>query len=305
MDWTSSIRGFKAYLMLERALSNNSVDAYLNDVAKLSEYAIGELEEKKPDELTFVDLESFIVFIGQLGLGPRSQARMISGIKAFYKYLLLEDLIQVNPTELLESPKLPKKIPEVLTIDEIDLLLEHIDHSTDHGQRNRAIIEVLYACGLRVTEVLNLKLSNLYFDIGFVKVFGKNSKERIVPIGESAIQYVNLYVDHVRSLMGNIDPQFDDFVFLNRRGRSLSRVSVFTMIKDLAAEAGLTKNISPHTFRHSFATHLVEGGADLRAVQEMLGHESITTTEIYTHLDKSYLRETILNFHPRQLDKPF
>ncbi|MCL4129185.1 UNVERIFIED_CONTAM: hypothetical protein GTU68_058101 [Idotea baltica] len=274
----------------------------MNDVTKLSEFVHLQLDDKTPSVLQLADLESFIVHMGSLGLGPRSQARMISGVKAYYKYLLLEDLIDDDPTSLLESPKLPKKIPEVLTVEEIDALFAAIDHSTPHGTRNRAILEVLYACGLRITELITLKLSNLYLDIGFIKVFGKNSKERLVPIGESAIKHLNIYIDTIRTQLPKIDPIYEDFVFLNRRGRGLSRVMIFMIIKELAVEASINKNVSPHTFRHSFATHLVEGGADLRAVQEMLGHESITTTEIYTHLDKSYLRETLLNFHPRQLN---
>jgi len=299
MDWNSAVNGFKAYLMLERSLSQNSIDAYEDDVLKLYQYT--ELQEikKSPLKIQFEDVESFIHWINKIGLGARSQARIISGIKAFYKYLLVEDLIDDTPTELIEGPRLSRKIPDVLSYEEISLILLQIDMSTDHGQRNKAMLETLYACGLRVSELITLKLSNYHPEVGYVKVLGKNNKERIVPIGEEAMKQIAFYREGVRRHLKVIDPKHADFIFLNRRGKRLSRIMIFNIIKDLTAKAGIKKKVSPHTFRHSFATHLVEGGADLRAVQDMLGHESITTTEIYTHLDTDYLRETILSFHPR------
>ncbi len=299
MDWNSALNGFKAYLMLERSLSENSIVAYEDDVLKLFQFFESEQSSISPLNVKYEDLERFIKWINKIGLGARSQARIISGIKAFYKYLLLEDLIEDLPTELLEGPKLPRKIPVVLSVDEIALIFAAIDMSTAQGQRDRAMLETLYACGLRVSELISLKLSNYFPDAGFVKVLGKNDKERIIPIGEEAIKQIAFYVEGYRRFMDNIHSDHLDFVFLNRRGKSLSRISVFNMIKTYVQKAGIKKNVSPHTFRHSFATHLVEGGADLRAVQDMLGHESITTTEIYTHLDTDYLRDTILNFHPR------
>jgi len=288
-----------SYLMLERSLSKNSIVAYEDDVNKLIQWI--ELSDAKisVERIQYNDLEKFVHWLHELGLGDKSQARIISGIKAFYKYLLLEDIISDDPSELLEGPKLRRKIPDILAIGEIDLILNSIDLSLPQGQRNRAIIETLYACGLRVTELINLKLSNYYPDLRLVKVIGKNDKERIIPIGDSAIKYINIYVDSVRRLMKTIHPDHADFVFLNRRGKQLTRVMIFLMIKQSVKDAGIDKSISPHTFRHSFATHLVEGGADLKAVQDMLGHESITTTEIYTHLDTQYLRDAIMNFHPR------
>jgi len=302
MDWKSSIIGFKSYLMLERSMSEHSIDAYIRDINKLWEYLRIHEETTNPNELTYEDLQEFIMYINKLGLGDRSQARIISGIKAFYKYLLIENLIHDNPTELLEGPKLKRKIPDVLSFDEINLLLENIDLSHETGHRNRAMLETLYACGLRVSELINLKMSNFYPEVEFVKVIGKNNKERIVPISHDAIQQNLYYIEHYRKTL-NIKPEFEDFLYLNRRGRALSRVMIFTIIKNLVEKVGIDKTVSPHTFRHSFATHLVEGGADLRAVQDMLGHESITTTEIYTHLDREYLRNTILQFHPRNNPK--
>lgn len=299
MDWNSLIKGFKAYLQLERSLSPNSVDAYLRDIRKFVEFL--EIKEWSVNALhiEMKHLEKFIFWINELGLGERTQARMISGLKAFYKYLLVEDLIDVAPTDLLEGPRLDRKIPEVLSIAEVNAILESIDLSTPHGTRNRAMLETLYACGLRVSEMIDLRLTNLYPEIGFVKVLGKNNKERIVPIGDSALKHINFYIEGVRRAQMNIHPDHENFVFLNRRGKKLSRVMVFMVVKEATLAAGIEKTVSPHTFRHSFATHLVEGGADLKAVQDMLGHESITTTEIYTHLDREFLRETILNFHPR------
>ena len=299
MNWNIYKNGFMSYLMLERSMSKNSIAAYEDDLNKLIRWI--ELSDSKlsVEQIQYNDLEKFVHWLNELGLGDKSQARIISGIKAFYKYLLLEDIISDDPSELLEGPKLRRKIPDILGIEEIDLILNTIDLSHPQGQRNRAILETLYACGLRVTELVNLKLSNYYPDLGLVKVIGKNDKERIIPIGDSAIKYINIYVDSVRRMMKTIHPDHEDFVFLNRRGKQLTRVMIFLMIKQAVKDAGIDKSISPHTFRHSFATHLVEGGADLKAVQDMLGHESITTTEIYTHLDTQYLRDAIMNFHPR------
>jgi len=298
LDWKSSINGFMHYLQLERAMSPNSIDAYIRDISKFHRYLqIRELE-LNPSEIEENHLMDFIVWLNELGLGPKSQARIRSGVKAYYRYLLLEDMIEHDPSELIESPKLARKIPEVLSINEIQSILDSVDLSTDHGTRNRALLEVLYACGLRVSELTHLKISNMYADIGFIKVLGKGDKERLVPIGEEALKHIQFYMDGVRRHLPKIQPLNEDFIFLNRRGRKLSRVMIFMIVKDAAKDAGIEKNVSPHTFRHSFATHLVEGGADLKAVQDMLGHESITTTEIYTHLDNAYLRNTILAHHP-------
>jgi integrase/recombinase XerD len=298
LDWKSSINGFMHYLQLERAMSPNSIDAYIRDISKFHRYLqIRELE-LNPAEIEENHLMDFIVWLNELGLGPKSQARIRSGVKAYYRYLLLEDMIEHDPSELIESPKLARKIPEVLSINEIQSILDSVDLSTDHGTRNRALLEVLYACGLRVSELTHLKISNMYADIGFIKVLGKGDKERLVPIGEEALKHIQFYMDGVRRHLPKIQPLNEDFIFLNRRGRKLSRVMIFMIVKDAAKDAGIEKNVSPHTFRHSFATHLVEGGADLKAVQDMLGHESITTTEIYTHLDNAYLRDTILAHHP-------
>ena len=276
----------------------HSIEAYLNDVHKLSDFFVETGNSSGPEKVELSDLEAFLAWLNDLGLGRRTQARILSGIRAFYRYLQLEELIDHDPTELIEGPKLHQKIPDVLSFAQIEELLAAIDLSHPQGTRNRAMLETLYACGLRVSELINLKISNLFLDVGFVKVIGKNNKERIVPIGDSAVKHIKLYLHSERLHQANIQDGYEDFVFLNRRGRPLSRVMVFNIVKATAAQAGITKNISPHTFRHSFATHLVEGGADLRAVQEMLGHESIVTTEIYTHLDIHYLRETILHFHP-------
>ena len=298
MNWPSAIKGFQAYLKLERSLSPNSIEAYTRDIGRLFEFA--EIQESKltPEIITLADLRRFITWINELGMIPSSQARIISGIKAFYKYMLMEDLIKIDPSELLESPKITRKLPDTLSYEDINKLIDAIDLSRPEGARNKAIMETLYGCGLRVSELTELKLSNLYLDIEFIKVFGKGSKERLVPIGGSAIKALKIWIEQVR-VHNPIKKGEDDYVFLNRRGTRLSRVYIFMLIKDLAAQTGLKKTISPHTFRHSFATHLVEGGADLRAVQEMLGHESITTTEIYTHLDREYLKGTIIQYHPR------
>lgn len=299
MNWRSYVKGFEAYLMLERSLSKNSIVAYISDVEKLVSFLEMNKQATSPQLVTGNQLKDFIIWINKMGIGARSQARIISGLKAFYKYLIMEDMIEEDPTSLLDTPKLDRKIPEVLSHEEIENIFLVIDHSRPEGQRNRAILETLYACGLRVSELVNLRLSNYFPNVGYVKVIGKNDKERIVPIGESAIKYISLYVEGVRNAMMNIHKDHEDFMFLNRRGKQLSRVMIFTIIKNAVRDAGIDKNISPHTFRHSFATHLVEGGADLKAVQDMLGHESITTTEIYTHLDTKYLKDTIMLYHPR------
>lgn len=299
MPWHSFLNGFKTYLMLERSLSGNTIEAYLRDVDKLVQFFRIENITISPQEVERKHLEAFILWLNKLGLGATSQARIISGLRAFYKYLLLEDLIDHDPSELIEMPKLSRKIPDVLSYEEIQKMLAAIDLSQDHGHRNRAMLETLYACGLRVSELINLKLTNLFLDIGFVKVIGKNNKERLVPIGDEAIQQIHFYYKEYRQKQKNIHPDHENILFLNRRGKKLTRVMVFLIVKETAKLAGISKNVSPHTFRHSFATHLIEGGADLRAVQDMLGHESITTTEIYTHLDTEFLKETILSFHPR------
>jgi integrase/recombinase XerD len=298
LDWRSAVKGFQAYLKLEKGLSDNSIDAYSRDIEKLQQYADAQVNKLTPEAFSLSDLRLFINWVNELGMIPSSQARILSGIKSFYKYLLIEDLIKNNPAELLESPKKQRKLPDTLSILDINKLIEAIDLSRPDGARNKAIIEVLYSCGLRVSELTELKLSNLYLDIEFVKVLGKGSKERLVPMGGEAIKALKIWIENVRVHIP-IKKGEEDMVFLNRRGSRLSRVYIFMLIKQLAELAGIKKSISPHTLRHSFATHLVEGGADLRAVQEMLGHESITTTEIYTHLDREYLRETIVSFHPR------
>ncbi|MGB4397967.1 MAG: site-specific tyrosine recombinase XerD [Daejeonella sp.] len=298
MDWQSSLRGFKAYLKLERSLSENTIEAYLRDVDKLLQFFSSRSEEKKPEAVTTADLKDFLVWVNQLGMIPPTQARVLSGLKAFFKYLILEGNIDSDPSALLESPKMSRKLPDTLNIQEINSIMDAIDLSKPEGMRNKAMLETLYGSGLRVTELIGLNISNLHLDIEFIKILGKGNKERLVPIGSEAIKYLRIYLEEVRVHIP-VKPGKEDFVFLNRRGSPLSRVMVFLIIKDLAQVAGIPKNISPHTFRHSFATHLIEGGADLRAVQEMLGHESITTTEIYTHLDRDYLRETIVHFHPR------
>jgi integrase/recombinase XerD len=299
MNWSAYITGFRAYLLLERSLSEHTIDAYVSDLKKLVAWLEISQLSLSPDEITTDMLSRFMQWLNELGLGARSQARLLSALKTFYKYLQMEQLAGADPMELLDGPRLPRHIPEVLSFHEIQRMLNVIDLSTPHGVRNRAILETLYACGLRVSELTELRLSGLYLDIGFVKVIGKGNKERIVPIGEEAIKHIRLYMEGVRQGMLTIYRDHANYLFLNRRGKKLSRVMVFLMVKETAALAGIQKKVSPHTFRHSFATHLIEGGADLKAVQDMLGHESILTTEIYTHLDTAYLRETILQFHPR------
>lgn len=295
--WQTYIKSFKAYLQLEKSLSSNSVEAYLRDVEKLVQYLDSASINKQPSQIELKDLQGFIKFIAELGMSATSQARIISGIKGFYKFCLIEQICNINPAELLEAPKTKRALPDVLSFEEIESVIAQLNLSTNDGTRNKAILETMYSCGLRVSEVVNLKLSCLYLDVGFIRVIGKGDKERLVPIGRDAIKYIKIYVETVR-VHTKIAKDFEDILFLNKFGKNLSRIMIFYIIKDCALKAGLTKTISPHTFRHSFATHLVEGGADLRAVQEMLGHESITTTEIYTHLDRDFLRNTLHQFHP-------
>jgi len=298
VDWPSTINGFRSYLKLEKFLSPNSVEAYLQDMDKLQQFAVSLVPQRKPETISTQDLKAFIQWINELGMMPTSQARILSGIKAFYKFLLMENLLSHDPSELIESPRLQRKLPDTLNILEIDALIGAIDLSKPDGMRNKTMLEVLYSCGLRVTELITLKISNLYLKDDFIKILGKGNKERLVPIGEQASKMLTIYLQEIRVHL-SIKKGQEDYVFLSKRGAALSRVMVFMIIKSLAEKIGLKKSISPHTFRHSFATHLIEGGADLRAVQEMLGHESITTTEIYTHLDREYLRETIIQYHPR------
>ena len=295
--WEPAKKGFKAYLQLEKSLSENSVQAYLHDINKLTDYLQLSGKLQSPAETTFNDLQQFLAWISELGMTATSQARIISGIRSFYTYCMMEQLVDKDPTILLETPRLARKLPDVLSFEEIEKVIRSIDLSKPEGERNKAILETMYSCGLRVTEVTQLRLSNLYLDVGFIRVIGKGDKERLVPIGAAAARQISIYRNNVR-VHQKIQPGNEDIVFLNRRGAGLTRVMIFLMLKELVKKAGINKNISPHTFRHSFATHLVEGGADLRAVQEMLGHESITTTEIYTHLDRSFLRETLEKYHP-------
>jgi integrase/recombinase XerD len=298
LNWQIYIKGFKAYLQLERSLSQNSIEAYQHDIEKLCQFLEIKKVDATPEEIDLSTLREFLRWISELGMMPTSQARIISGIKAFYKYLMMEDLIKKNPSELLEAPKTARKLPDVLHVEEIDLMISMIDLSKPEGVRNKAILETMFSCGLRVTETINLKISDISFTDQFVRVIGKGNKERLVPIGRVAIKAINFYTDNIRN---HIEPKSGshDILFLNNRGTKLSRVMIFLLIKKLAMEAGIKKKISPHTFRHSFATSLVEAGADLRAVQQMLGHESITTTEIYTHIDREFLRDVITQFHPR------
>lgn len=297
--WPAYIKGFKAYLQLERSMSDNTVAAYLHDVEMLGEYMFTQYSSTGIATIELPHLQSFLAHINELELTANTQARVISGIKSFFRYLLLEEAIKEDPTMLLEAPKLKRALPTHLAIDEIEQLFAAIDHSKPEGQRNRAMLETMYSCGLRVSELTGLLMSNMYLDVGFVRVVGKGNKERLVPIGGEAVKQIKLYKEHVRVHLPVIKKGCEDVLFLNRRGGQLSRVMVFMILKDLVAKSGIRKNIHPHTLRHSFATHLVEAGADLRAVQEMLGHKSITTTEIYTHLDRSYLRQTLEKYHPR------
>lgn len=296
-SWQILQKDFESYLKIEKSLAENSIENYRRDVKKWIEFAeMQNIQDSR--KVSLKDLQAFVAYLYDLGLSARSQARVISGIKSFFKFLVLENEIPDDPSALLEQPSIGKKLPVFLTMDEIDRMISAIDLSKAEGQRNKAIIETLYSCGLRVSELIGLQCSKLHFDEGFVRVIGKGDKERLVPISPSAIREINTYFNEARSEL-NIKPGHEDFVFLNRRGKQLTRVMIFTIIKQLAEWAQIDKNISPHTLRHSFATHLVEGGADLRAVQEMLGHESIITTEIYTHLDRNYLRQNILDYHPR------
>ncbi|WP_143310836.1 site-specific tyrosine recombinase XerD [Chitinophaga vietnamensis] len=297
--WESFRKLFKGYLQLERSMSLNSIEAYLRDVEKLEQYlqATGH-ERLRPQDITLATLQAFVQWVAKLGMTATSQARIISGIKAFYRFLLLEDMTKEDPTQLLEAPKIQRKLPDVLTFEEIEKIIAQIPLDTAEGHRNKAILETMYSCGLRVSEVINLQITQLHMDVGFIRVIGKGDKERLVPIGKDAMRQIDIYRRNIRVHMP-VKKGEEDTLFLNRRGGALSRVMIFLVIKDLAMRAGIQKKVSPHTFRHSFATHLVEGGADLRAVQEMLGHESITTTEIYTHLDREYLRDTLQRFHPR------
>ena len=297
--WEHEIIEYKNFLKLERSLSDNSIDAYVNDINKLTSF----LKSINKDDIDYSDIDTIIIrefaeYLYNLGISSYSQARIISGIKSFFNYLLIEEKIKINPTELIESPQLDKKLPDTLNIEDIEKILLSIELDSFEGVRNRAIIETLYSCGLRVSELINLSYQNLYLDIGFIKVIGKASKERLVPIGSAAVKYIKIYSDQHRKNI-KIKSGNEGFLFLNRRGSKISRNMIFIIIQKISKKINLEKKISPHTFRHSFATHMIEGGADLRAVQEMLGHESITTTEIYTHLNKEYLREVVNKFHPR------
>lgn len=296
--WKSYINGFKAYLQLEKSLSGNSVEAYIHDVTKVTQFLELQKLQLGPEKVELHHLQSFLQWISELGMSARTQARVISGLRAFYRYLLLENIVQHDPTAILDLPRIGLKLPVTLNVKEIDLLISKIDLSKPEGKRNKAMLETLYGCGLRVSELVTLRISNLFFKDGFIRVTGKGDKERLIPVGSIAQAEISYYLSDVRPHI-SVKKGHEDVLFLNRMGTGLSRIMIFTMIKKLATSAGIKKQISPHTFRHSFATHLVEGGADLRAVQEMLGHESITTTEIYTHLDKEYLRSTIIEFHPR------
>ena len=301
MKWDSYIKGFKNYLRLEKSLSENSIQAYIHDIKLLVKF----LEEKNlnliPKQIKLSVLQDFVMWINKIGLNARSQARIISGIKAFFNYLNIEEILESNPTELLESPKIGRKLPDTLSFEEIEKIINAVDLSKPVGERNKAILETLYGCGLRVSELTNMKITNLYFNDGFIKIIGKGDKERLVPIDEVAQKHINIYLNNIRNHQTPKKGD-EDILFLNYRGGKLSRVMIFLIVKELTKKAGIKKKISPHTFRHSFATHLIEGGANLRAVQEMLGHESITTTEIYTHLDKTFLRKVITKFHPRYKD---
>jgi integrase/recombinase XerD len=297
--WDYEVNEFKNYLKLERSLSNNSIDAYLLDIRKLTSF----ISENHGTSLSIENInvsiiESFIKYLFKSESSTYSQARIVSGLKSFFNYLLLEEKIDINPMELIDAPKLVRKLPETLSIQEIEIIINAVDLDSKEGMRNKAILETLYSCGLRVSELVNLKVQNLFLDIGFIKVLGKGMKERLVPIGTKAAECISIYMKEYRTNL-NISEGFEGYLFINRRGKNLTRNMIFIIVKDLVKKAGLNKNISPHTFRHSFATHLIEGGADLRAVQEMLGHESITTTEIYTHLNKNYLKEVVNKFHPR------
>lgn len=298
MNWEESKKGYETFLRLEKSLSQNSVSAYVNDINKLIMFVEEFYPALTPESLKLPQLRKFVEWMNEKGVSPRTQARTISGIKSFYKFLLIEEIVENDPTTLLESPKIGRKLPDVLNHDEINLMIESIDLTKPEGLRNKAILETLYSCGLRVSELVNLRLSNLHFEQEFIKIAGKGEKERLVPISKRAIEHIRKYITGYRKKL-KIDKSCENILFLNRRGKKLSRIMIFTIIKNLSEKLNINKNISPHTFRHSFASALVQGGADLRSVQEMLGHESILTTEIYTHLDKEYLKDTVKNFHPR------
>ena len=300
--WKKELKEFEDFLKIEKSLSGNSVNAYLLDLKKLIQYLSINSPDKKPTEITLKTLRDFLSWLYEMGVNNSTQARIVSGVKAFFKFLQYDEVIKNSPAELLEAPRVQRKIPDTLTPDEIENLIENIDLSKTEGHRNKAIIETLYGAGLRVSELTELNISNLFFSMGFIKVVGKGDVERLIPIGHEAIKAIELYVENNRKKQ-KIKKGHEDFVFLNQRGSKLSRVAVFNIVKQLSEKTGISKNISPHTFRHSFASHLIEGGADLRAVQEMLGHASILTTEIYTHLNRSYLRAAIKEFHPRSHSK--
>ena len=302
MSWETYIRGYENYLRIEKSLSKNTVDAYLRDIKKLNGFFNNEESNKKISHIKYEDFQIYLSFLNKNNINTRSQSRVISSMRSFFKFLILEKIISQNPTDLLENPKTGKKLPEFLTIEEIDLMVNQIDRSKSDGERNLAILEVLYGCGLRVSELIQLKISEIYWKEGFIRIIGKGNKERLVPLGKTATKHLKIYLNEVR-IHQKIDKEFIDHVFINKTGSKLSRIMIFKIIKKLTKQSGISKNVSPHTLRHSFATHLVEGGADLRAVQEMLGHESITTTEIYTHLDKNYLKQTILDHHPIEKTK--
>ena len=297
MSWNVYIRGYQNYLQIEKSLSKNTVDGYCRDIKKLNDFFNGNSDKKKIEEVNYQDFQNYLSYLNDLKINARSQSRVISSMRSFFKFLILEKIIKENPTELLENPKTGKKLPEFLTIDEIELIVNQIDRSKKEGERNLAIIEVLYGCGLRVTELIELKISEIYWEEGFIRIIGKGNRERLVPLGKIASKHLKIYLNEIR-VHQKVKDLFVDHVFINKNGSKISRVMIFKIIKKLTEKSGIQKNISPHSLRHSFATHLVEGGADLRSVQEMLGHQSITTTEIYTHLDKNYLKQTILDHHP-------
>jgi len=297
MSWNVYIRGYQNYLQIEKSLSKNTVDGYCRDIKKLNNFFNGNDDKKKIEEVNYQDFQNYLSYLNDLKINARSQSRVISSMRSFFKFLILEKIIKENPTELLENPKTGKKLPEFLTIEEIELLVNQIDRSKKEGERNLAIIEVLYGCGLRVTELIELKISEIYWEEGFIRIIGKGNKERLVPLGKIASKHLKIYLNEIR-VHQKVKDLFVDHVFINKNGSKISRVMIFKIVKKLTEKAGIQKNISPHSLRHSFATHLVEGGADLRSVQEMLGHQSITTTEVYTHLDKNYLKQAILDHHP-------
>ena len=303
MTWDNAIESYKTYLILEKSLSSNSVEAYLNDINKLAKYCADKHKVKTPDEVTYDILKDYLIYVSEVGVTNRTQARCISSIRSFFKFLVFDGQLENNPTRLLEAPKIGRKLPNILSVEEIDSMLNAVEMYKPEGQRNKAIIEMLYSCGLRVSELISIKLSNINFRMGIVKIDGKGNKERVIPLSKNAKEEIKRYLKVYRDYL-DIEKGYEDVLFLNKRGTALSRVMAFNIIKHLANRAGIKKNVSPHTFRHSFASHLVSGGADLRAVQDMLGHESILTTEIYTHLDDHYLKDTINKFHPRSKENP-